>query len=121
MKRVFVLSLLLFLAVPCAQGQEPPLLHGVDFTVSGAGGVKHNAPGVLDTDVFAYTGLSAAFTWYIANRENRRHPGVENRHRLGVAFSSRSRKMSRGSKMPVSSAKRQKTMRTRNCSRSCPL
>ncbi len=87
MKRLFVLSLLLFLTIPCAQGQEPHLLHGVDFTVSGAGGVKHNAPGVLDTDVFAYTGLSAAFTWYIANRENRRHPGIENRHRLGVALS----------------------------------
>ena len=87
MKRLFVLPLLLFLAIPRAQGQELHLLHGFDLTVSGLGVVKHNAPGVLDTDVFAYAGLSATVTSYIANRENRRHPGIENRHRLGVAFS----------------------------------
>ena len=87
MKRLFVLSLLLFLAVPCARGQEPRLLYGFDLTTSGVGGVKHNAPGVLDTDVFTYTGLSATVASYIASRENRRHPGIENRHRLGVAFS----------------------------------
>ena len=44
-------------------------------------------PEIPDTDVFAYTGLSATLTSYIASRENRRHPGIENRHRLGVAFS----------------------------------
>lgn len=87
MKRLFVLSLLLFLTVPCAQGQEPHLLHRFDLTVSGIGGVKHNAPGVLDTDVHPYTGLSATLISYIASRESRRHPGIENRHRLGVAFS----------------------------------
>lgn len=38
-----------------------------------------------------------------------------------VRVSSKSRKMSRGSKMPVSSAKRQNTIRTRNCSRSWPV
>ena len=87
MKRLFILPVLLFLTVPYAQGQEAHLLHGFDLTMSGAGGVKHNAPGVPDTDVFAYTGLSATLTSYIASRENRRHPGIENRHRLGVAFS----------------------------------
>ena len=59
MKRLFALPLLLFLAVPCAQGQEPHLLHGFDLTASGTGGVKHNAPRIPDTDAHPYTGLSA--------------------------------------------------------------
>ena len=87
MKRLFILPVLLFLMIPCAQGQELYGVNRFDLQVSGLGGVKNNVPEIPATDVYPYLGFSGTVTSYIASRENRRHPGIENRHRLGVAFS----------------------------------
>ncbi len=86
MKRLFILPVLLFLTMPYAQGQELYGVNRFDLQVSGLGGVKNNVPEIPATDVYPYLGFSGTVTSYVASRENRRHPGIENRHRLGVAF-----------------------------------
>ena len=86
MKRLFILPVLLFLTIPYAQGQELYGVNRFDLQVSGLGGVKNNVPEIPATDVYPYLGFSGTVTSYVASRENRRHPGIENRHRLGVAF-----------------------------------
>ena len=85
MKRLFILPVLLFLTIPCAQGQELYGVNRFDLQVSGLGGVKNNVPEIPAYGrVYAYTGISPLrLLSYIASRENRRHPGIENRHRLG--------------------------------------
>ena len=78
MKRLFILPVLLFLTIPCVQGQELYGVNRFDLQVSGLGGVKNNVPEIPATDVYPYLGFSGTVTSYVASRENRRHPGIEN-------------------------------------------